>query len=300
MKTPFLKVFATTLLIAWLSPAASALAEAETVVTYALHKESKLTDPQYIYVFNLLEEALERTEDTHGPARLVRHEEMIHKARQEGELARPGGDREVDVIYNSSSLEREEKLWPVRIPLLKGILGYRIFLIREGDQEKLAQVQTLEELKQYSIGQGKNWADVEILEHNGFEVVKGDTKTLHRMLAGGRFDLFSRGINEAPQEYDENVGELPELRVEENLLIYYPFVRYFFFAKDDEALAARVEEGLNRLIADGTFDQMFNDYTEGFLSKVDLKNRKLFKLENPFVGNDIPTNQVAYWFDPMK
>lgn len=43
-----------------------------------------------------------------------------------------------------------------------------------------------------------------------------------------------------------------------------------------------------------------NDYAEGFLCKVDLKSRELFRLENPFAGNDIPTNQVACWLDPMK
>ena len=37
---------------------------------------------------------------------------------------------------------------PVRIPIRKGILGYRIFLIRKQVREKFAKITTLDELKQ--------------------------------------------------------------------------------------------------------------------------------------------------------
>lgn len=282
--------------------AGTACAEtAERTVTYAIHKPSKLEDKQYIYVFNLLEEALKRTAERHGPARLVRHETLVPKVRQiAGLTGEDGAERLVDVIYTSSSVEKEEKLRTVRIPLLKGILGYRVFLIRKADQEKLSGVERLDELKRFTIGQGKGWSDVDILKHNGFTVVEGNKNTLHKMLVAGRFDLFSRGINEAPVEYAANVGELPELHVEETLLLYYPLVRYLFFAKDDEALAARVEAGLEMLIADGTFDRMFNEYTSEFLGKINLKGRRLFRIDNPFAGRDIPVERKDYWFDPLN
>lgn len=288
---------------ATLADAAETSSQGTTTVTHAIHKESKLTDRQYLYVFELLREALARTEAEYGPAELVRYELLVPKTRQRLDLASPAGPKLIDVLYTSSSLEKEEQFLPVRIPLLKGVLGYRVFLIDTHRAAEFADIKTLGDLKQFSIGQGQGWSDIEILEHNGLKVVTGDPATLHPMLCLGRFDLFSRGINEAPRELGHHAEEAPCLALEPKLALYYPFVRYFFFSRHTEkgrTLAERVELGLTRLIADGTFDKRFHAYIAPILDAIDLKGRTLIRLENPFVGKDVPQDRPELWFDPLR
>ena len=38
---------------------------------------------------------------------------------------------DVDVVWSGTSKEREEKLRPIRIPLQKGLNGYRLFLVKK-------------------------------------------------------------------------------------------------------------------------------------------------------------------------
>src|SRR5690606_6345513 len=49
---------------------------------------------------------------------------------------------ELSLIWGSTNPNVEEMLLPIRIPLYKGLLGYRIFIIREGDQARFDNVRT--------------------------------------------------------------------------------------------------------------------------------------------------------------
>lgn len=103
----------------------------------------------------------------------------------------------VDVYWTMTSIEREEKLLPVRIPLLKRLFGYRIFLIREEDRKKFANINSVEELKQLVAGQGSDWPDTKVLRANGFDVVGiTDYKSIFPMLHRTRVDYVPRGISE--------------------------------------------------------------------------------------------------------
>ncbi len=67
------------------------------------------------------------------------------------------------------------------------------------------------------MGQGHYWNDVKVFEANGFQVEKsGRYELLFKMLLGGRFDFFSRGMVEAFVEYEErrhtNIKEKKELK----------------------------------------------------------------------------------------
>jgi hypothetical protein len=61
-------------------------------------------------------------------------------------------------------------------------------------------VQSLEQLKKYTIGQGIGWQDAKILQHNGLNVVDVDAyESLFKMVAAGRIDLFCTGANQLMQ-----------------------------------------------------------------------------------------------------
>ncbi|MDZ4260819.1 MAG: diguanylate cyclase, partial [Pseudomonadota bacterium] len=95
----------------------------------------------------------------------------------------------LDLMWVSTSPSYEKDFLPVRIPLLKGLLGFRILLIRTGDQTRFDAIHTKDDLKKIAFGQGRTWADAKILEANGLTVVKtAKTPGLFHMLDGGRFD----------------------------------------------------------------------------------------------------------------
>jgi hypothetical protein len=63
----------------------------------------------------------------------------------------------LNAIWAAVTEELERDALPVRIPIRKEILGYRIFLIRQQDRKKLAKITTLDELKQLTVWKGLGW-----------------------------------------------------------------------------------------------------------------------------------------------
>lgn len=206
----------------------------------------------------------------------------------------------LDIFWNSSSSELEDKFTPIRIPLYKGLLGYRIFIINKNNQSKFDGVKTYEDLKAITIGQGKTWADTKILESNGLTVVKVNKyESLFYMVDGGRFDAFSRGVHEPFGELEKH-PELKDLAVEKNLMLVYKMPFYLFVNKQNKELAKDLEIGLNRAIEDGTFDQVFfNDSSvKSVMEKANMKNRRVFELKNPTLSKETPLERKELWFDP--
>jgi hypothetical protein len=72
-----------------------------------------------------------------------------------------------------------------------------------------------------------DWNDNAIYENYGIRVIQGKYSQLFKMLTANRFDGFPRGIGEILTEYEKNKERNPELSIEKNLLIYYPFPTIF-------------------------------------------------------------------------
>jgi len=104
-------------------------------------------------------------------------------------------DKNVDIIWTVTSKTRERQLLPIRIPLLKGLLGHRVLIIRKKEKRIFSAVLNLEDLQQFTAGQGHDWPDVKILQANGINVSTASTYDgLFSMLQAARFDFFPRGI----------------------------------------------------------------------------------------------------------
>src|SRR5579862_5795681 len=116
------------------------------------------------------------------------------------------------VMYLSTTPDFERDLIPVRIPVDKNLGGYCVFLINRQDQNRFANIQTLDDLKKFTYGLGLGWIDVGILKSNGLKVVTGSNYDgLFEMLANHRFDIFLRAAVEVLGEYDERKDRLPSL-----------------------------------------------------------------------------------------
>jgi len=60
----------------------------------------------------------------------------------------------VDLLWAGATPHLDEELLPIRIPLFKGLLGHRIFIIKKGNQALFNDIKTLDQLKQLKAGQG--------------------------------------------------------------------------------------------------------------------------------------------------
>lgn len=205
---------------------------------------------------------------------------------------------QISVMWGGTSEEMEREFIPVRIDAYRGLMNHRLFFIREGDQARFDQIQTLDDLRRIKFGQGRSWQDAEILESAGLTVIKATKKpSLYYMLDGERFDAFPRGANEVFTE----LAAFPNLKltVEKNLVLIYPLPTYFFVTPHDPQLAKDIEFGLESAIKDGRFDQYFFNSPEvkEALAKADLKNRRAIRINNPFLPKATPLNRKELWLD---
>ncbi len=191
--------------------------------------------------------------------------------------------RTIDVAWRMTSQALEQDLQAIYIPLLKGLMGVRIAVIRKSDSAIFSSDVTLDKLKKMSLGQGYDWPDSDILRANGFDVVEGRGFSLLTMLEKHRFDYFPRAIHEPWLE----IADKEHLAVEQHFLLRYPAPMYFFTKKENRRLAQRIEYGFTRIVDSGAFEQFFFQHpvTQNMFLKANLPQRKVFMLDNPLLSD---------------
>lgn len=266
---------------------------AATALEIRIKGAEKEGDTRDVYFHDMLALALDHTRDqgaytllVGSPANQVRAIEQVK-------------DGQLDLVWTIPTEDREAELLPIRIPLEKGLLGYRVFLIRSGEQGRFSSITSLDDLKTLLAGQGHDWNSTRILEHNGFAVVTASNyDSLFLMLRNGRFDYFPRGLNEAWAELaaKKDLG----LTVEQGLLLRYPATSYFFVNKDNAALAARLEKGLRAALADGSFDRLLTEHPSHreLFELAKLSERRVLRIDNPFLPKATPLDEKMLWVIP--
>ena len=63
-------------------------------------------------------------------------------------------DNQLEVVWYATTNDLEERMQPIRIPIYRGLLGYRVLMIKKGTQHKFDGIKTKEDLKRVSLGQG--------------------------------------------------------------------------------------------------------------------------------------------------
>ncbi len=256
------------------------------------------SDKRYVYQWKILETALEKTVLKYGPYLLQTSEPMTER-RQVFELK--NATKKLTVMYLGTTPQMESELLPVRIPVDKNLGGYCVFLIRKENQSRFDSVQTLDDLRKFKYGLGLDWIDVDILRSNRFQVVTASSYDgLFEMLYNKRFDIALRAAVEVIGEYEQRKALMPDLSIEEKLLFYYPMPMYFWFSKNEEGkhLAERVEAGMRMMLDDGSYDQIFAEFQNTKIERLKLKDRKIFRIENPFLGPTTPFADKRLWFTP--
>lgn len=251
-------------------------------------------DQRNDYFVAALRLALDKTRDQYGDYLLEESRQPLTQSRA---IAMLSEGAEVDVLWSMTSRLRETQMLPVRIPLLKGLMGYRVLIIRAEDEIWFKGITTLDQLRELRAGQGHDWPDAEILRSNGLRVETSvDYENLFRMLHAGRFDFLPRAINE-PWEEVKARKDL-NLAIEKNLLLYYPTASYFFVSKNNPALAERLRVGLEKAIADGSFETLLlkHPINAFALKNARMQQRHMLKLANPLLPTETPLERKELWW----
>jgi len=249
-------------------------------------------DRRYDYALQLLQLALSKSGTDY---RIQTAEFPMNQERQVLEIE---AGRTIDVGPIPSSAEREARLLPIRIPLNKGLLGWRLGLIRKGDQGLIAGINTLDDLKRVRLAQGQEWPDTQILLANGVNVITAPKyEGLFKMLTGKRFDYFPRSVMEI---WDEQAINAETLEVEPHLALHYFYDAYFMVNRKNTKLAQVIREGLEKAIADGSFDKVFQQYFGERLRKARLETRTVIELRNPLLTPGTPSDRPELWYDAKR
>ena len=254
-------------------------------------------DERHLYYWQLLAAALSSNRDKYGDYSATPF--AVSMTFQRGVVEVESGGSRVNIISRATNRDLEKRLLPVRIPLDKGLLGARLFLIMPETQPRLDQVKTLADLRRFTIGQSSSWSDVRILQSAGFKLVLADAYLpLFSMLAARRFDLFSRGAVEIEAELASH--RALGLMIERRVLLYDPMPRYFFVPRtpEGERMAQRIEDGLWRLRRSGEFERRYQAWKKLVLKDLELSGRTVFRLPNPELSPATPLAD-KYWWDDL-
>ncbi|WP_188152394.1 substrate-binding periplasmic protein [Teredinibacter waterburyi] len=205
-------------------------------------------------------------------------------------------DGRYDVHWLMTNQRHESMLRPIRVPIYKGLIGWRLLFIHTRNQAHFAAIETTAGLQKMVAGQGHDWPDAEILDKNNFALeLSSYSRGLFKMLDVGRIDYFPRSLVEVwneQQQFSES-----DLVVENHLALHYPAAYYFFVAKDNQALADIIEQGLLKAINNGSFDEIFYDRFGSDIRRAKLHERKVLKLTNPLLSEQTPLANNQLWLN---
>lgn len=272
-------------------PDASTSTSTPTRVVYPEHES--FHDPQLPYMLDLLRLVLAPSP---RPYEVVASGTAMTQGRGLRELEFGRGD--INLLWSMTSRERERTLLPVRIPLDRGILGWRLLLVRARDLDRFARIRSLDPLRQLQAGQMHDWPDTEILRHNGLAVGTASMyEKLFRMLARERIDYFPRSVMEIENEL-QRFGRTLDLAIAPRLMLHYPTASYFFISPRFPQLAEDLRQGLERAIADRSLQALFAQHFRALMQRLDIPRRLVLRLDNPLLSPETPLRRPELWADP--
>lgn len=205
----------------------------------------------------------------------------------------------LDVDWFGTDLERESNLRVIHIPLERGLLSYRQFIIHRDNREKFDEVINLNDLKKYIACQGLNWPDSKILQAAGLRVNElSGFESMFRQVAAKRCDYFPRAYFEADSELEVRQSQYKNLIKYESIILHYPLAVYFFVNKKNEYLAQWIEQGLELMIDNGELleHMKLQPETAHIFPLVIPKNTVWIEMNNPFLSAGTDYKNSRYWF----
>ncbi|MBD8872302.1 hypothetical protein [Rhodanobacter sp. DHB23] len=203
----------------------------------------------------------------------------------------------VTVGWSVATVERDKRLLVVRVPIDRGLIGWRVLLIRRDDEKRFSDLLTASQLAHVPMAQDQDWPDLAILHDNGFDMTAAINYTsLFSMLKLGHVDAVPRSVAEIGGELQSPDGA--GLVAETHLLLHYPSALVFFVSKSNPSLAADLQIGLQRAIADGSLQRLFELTYRQNLNALHLHDRRVIELANPLLPASMVPACRDFGFQP--
>lgn len=254
-------------------------------------------DTSSSYYIELLQKALHKAANGREVPRL-----SVTVAMEQGRAAHELAlGRTIDIFWMGTDKKRSSTLRAVPIPLERGLMGYRQFIVHRERLAEFEQIKSLEDLAKFKACQGAQWPDTDILRDARLPVVTSTGyEGLFKQVAAGRCDYFPRGFHEIKIEMAKREKEYPALVIFDSLLLHYPFGIYFFVRKDNKALADWIEQGLQQMIDDGELMQHMqaHQHTSRAFPLATTQKRRLISIQNADFPSLEDNSNLRYWFQP--
>ncbi len=272
-----------------------ALNAAANPVELRIPKPRSDLDTSYGYYTELLHKALNKAANGR-PVPVLLPTLAMEQDRAVQELAR---GRTIDIFWMGADQKRNTALRAIPIPLERGLMGYRQFIVHRLRVTEFDQVRNLADLQKFSACQGTHWPDTEILREADLKV-KTSTgyESLFRQVAAGRCDYFPRGFHEIRIEMNKRAAEFPGLVAYEPLILHYPFAVYFYVRQDNQRLAEWIQQGLEKMIDDGELlaHMQEHQHTRRAFPLITASPRRLIEIPNNRLPDAGSFNTARYWF----
>ena len=260
-----------------------------------INKGRTSIDERTQYKMDILQKALEITQNKYGAFDIQIH--GPHTAIKRAMMEVHSG-KTINTFMAITTPEWEEKTIPIRIPVRRGILNYRLLSINVAHKDKFLQVNNINDLKKIKAGVREGWATSEVLEQQLFNVFKADTLDgLYYMLLSDRIHYIPRGPNEIYSELASRKKSHPNLIIEPNLALYIPAPYYIFISPKEPKLAKRIEDGLEMMIENGDLKEIFYRYYKERIEQAKLLKRKIIRIGNPLLPINTPLARKELWFE---
>lgn len=231
------------------------------------------------YYLDLIEAALKITANE-GPYRIDYTDEALSTLRKR-ELLAAGVRVNIDRMTGFNSLHNpQDGFIRVKVPLMRGIHGFRVLLIRSQQQSEFDKVKTLADLRKLTMGFGRGWEGY-LYQHEGINVMDAqDMSALLKMLAAGRFDYIPLAATEIEDSFSIDNKPVSSLVAEKHLLLYMPLPIFFYVSDKTPELAKRIEKGLLVMDERGEMKAIFDKYFAERLKKLHLSQRTIIQIPN--------------------
>lgn len=192
-------------------------------------------------------------------------------------------------------------LYQIKPPIMAGLLGMRLILVRRNNIKKLRELRSAGRFKQDALaGFSRHWLDFGLLEKNGFKLSSA-TKHLNllKMLIHQRVDYLPRGLPEIFWELRALKVPYPDVVLWPEQTLYYPLPVHFYINPKHQDIGERIEYGLRQAMADGRFKQLFTEHYSAEIKWLKTQDFDTLLLSNPYINaQQIPKNQD--WWQPPR
>jgi hypothetical protein len=203
----------------------------------------------------------------------------------------------IQLLWMGTSAQAEQELLPIRFPMYRGLMGYRVFIIHRAQQPKFRSITSLNDLQKLTGMQGIGWSDITILETSGLKQSEHEYEHIFQLIQAKRGDYFSRGLLEVFLEVDEQQKLYPDLTIDQSVLLTYPHALFFFTGKQNPELAKLLTNAFETTYQDGSFEQFFYNHPtikEG-ITRANLEGRSRIDISNPILSPETLNIKPQYW-----